>query len=159
MSWVGPQEYSLCACPREAPQAPPHMSPGPQRNRALVGCVCHLHKKGTATSTRKTAWRLGWGWRSRVGASTVPFYRYVCTDRHTQTSTPSHREPQSCMQIYTHACLLAHGRTDPSKQRHRETCTSHKHTCIDMTGHTADIHTHTSTITHRQHTKATQSQT
>ena len=32
---------------------------------------------------------------------------------------------------------------DISKQRHRETHTTHGHTCTDTTEHTTDIHTHT----------------
>lgn len=44
---------------------------------------------------------------------------------------------------YTHMCAyLDVERPDTSKQRHRETHASHRHTCVDRSGHTADIHTH-----------------
>lgn len=39
---------------------------------------------------------------------------------------------------------------DISKHRHRETHTTHGHTCIDTTEHTTDIHTHTHTHTAHQ---------
>lgn len=110
VSWV--REYSLCVCPREATQVPPHLSPGPQRPRAQAGYACPqwgCNLNGKESSAWVGDGKAGWG-------PLLCHFIDVCAQTHTMTSTPWHIESQTHMQTCIQVGLLEHGRT-----RHKQT--------------------------------------
>lgn len=136
----------LCVQVPERPPRPTEMQ-GPTWLCVPTG-DCHLNKKESL--------------ETGVGSGEAEWGLLLChfVDLHALTdiqtcTTPRHKEPQTYMQIHIHVCSLGQGKTREHKQRCGETHATHRHTCIDGSGHTTGVHTYTHTRIHKPAHRAT----